>query len=130
MVDLRREFLAQPDKSPNDKHAHVRCPFAAQDIRRHQRAVLAEDPWPEPGVSMLLRTGRKLRPVLNIALQIIALNVRGCRFGLQLRNFRGGQLKCEVVRKSVAVAPEPFIETPRRYAVKAGEIGIEDDPAA
>lgn len=79
---------------------------------------------------MLLGTGRNLRPVRNITLQIILLQTLGRRPDPQVRKFGIAKLERKIVRKPVAVTPETFVETPRGYTVKAGQFGVEDDSVA
>ena len=56
------EVFAHSDKGADNINAHGRSARTVEDVCRHERAMLGEgDRW-EAGVTVLLRTGRKLRP--------------------------------------------------------------------
>ena len=110
-----REVLRAFLRGANDKDTHLNRARAVQDIGCLQRTVLSESVWAIARITVLLRTGRKLRPVRSLGRES-GRSLRPQRIGLLC-----GKLKCEVLRKPFLVAAVLLIKLFCRNAVESVE---------
>ena len=88
---------------------------------------IGESERQKTGVTVLLGTGRILRPVRPIRFVTSAFRIRDGCSGPGASPFLGCQAEEEVSRETSGVPFDLFVEASGRYTMEGGEIGIEDD---
>ena len=66
---VRGKLVATLNERADDIEAHLDRLRAVENIRGHERAKLGEGVGTQPWITMLLRTGRNLRPVEPLRLR-------------------------------------------------------------